>query len=130
MSYSDNNFFKALGLSPNDNASEGSSSTKTCKSCGVIGEGRIVPMPIASIHYAQLRCNDCNSFISWIRKPENQLRQEKRSQQIKDWLNNPKLRLSEWEREFLTSIATATKLSPKQQSCFNKIQARLGGGAK
>lgn len=127
---SNGDLFDLFGLSPNDTASEGSSSTKTCPSCGVIGKGKIIPMPVNAVHYAALRCNDCNAFISWIRKPENQIRLEKRSQQIKDWLNNPRSRLNDWEREFLTDIQDCKKLSPKQQSCFDKIQARLVGGLK
>ena len=127
---SNENLFEIFGLSPNDTAIGGANQPKTCPSCGVIGNSKINPMPVNAVHYAQLRCNDCNAFISWIRKPENQIRQEKQSQQIKDWLSNLRSHLNDWEQEFLTSIATTKKLSPKQQSCFSKIQARLGGGLK
>jgi hypothetical protein len=36
--------------------------------------------------------------------------------------------LNDWEREFLNSIATQQKLSPKQQAKLNKLAAACGIG--
>ena len=99
----------------------------TCPSCGVIAPHNIVVNAPESPHYASLRCCECNRFIKWVGKPGKRQEREKRSQLIQGWLSNPQSPLTDWQRDFLTSISSAKHLSPKQQQHFDQIAGQLGG---
>ncbi|MGB3205451.1 MAG: hypothetical protein WBB28_10715 [Crinalium sp.] len=99
-----------------------------CPGCGVLNpQKNIVVMPPNSKHFAAVRCADCDRFLGWQSKPENVAKWELRSRLIASWLGNPRLSINDWERTFLSGIATAQNISPKQQGIFDKIQSRLGG---
>jgi hypothetical protein len=101
--------------------------TDSCPHCGSQSL-RIEEMPPDHIHYAAVRCSGCDAFRRWLAKPENQAERNIRRSLIENWLGDLKVPLSEWERQFLQSIREAKSLSPKQSECFQKIQARVGGG--
>jgi hypothetical protein len=70
-------------------------------------------------HHAKEICTDCGRLLRWIAKPANTERQQFNSYRIAklamaDGLND-------WEREFLKSIATRPKLSPKQQAKLDEL---------
>jgi transcription elongation factor Elf1 len=98
-----------------------------CPACGCDRHSTVL-MGREAKHYAAARCAICDIFIRWMPAPQNSEKREKRSQLISEWLNDPKLSISDWERSFLSSIQKLKSLSPKQSECFDKIYVRLGGG--
>lgn len=102
----------------------------TCPGCGTIEpRENSVKMPDGCIHHSAIRCGDCDAFLRWGEKPEKQRARDERKQLIKAWLSNPRASLNDWERGFLSSIASAKRISPRQQDWLDRIYSRLGGVA-
>jgi hypothetical protein len=97
-----------------------------CPHCGAQSI-KIELMPPSHTHHSAAMCSQCGAFRRWLAKPENQLERNLRRSLIERWLGDPRLSLSEWERQFLRSIQEAKNLSPKQCEVFDKLRARLGG---
>lgn len=95
-----------------------------CPSCGHTGLN-LVRMPDYSLHYAARRCGQCDTFRGWEPKPENQNKQQRWQTTISQLLKLPSL--SQWEREFLTSLQGSRSLSPKQLAVVQKIENQVGG---
>ena len=64
-------------------------------------------------HHAKLICRDCKKFFGWIPKPEN-VQQRKENAEILTALSKLD-NLPAWERQFVRSLTTTKKISPKQQ---------------
>ena len=45
---------------------------KPCRKCQKDVDAITIEMPETSIHYAKAVCPSCNSFIDWLKKPENE----------------------------------------------------------
>jgi hypothetical protein len=78
-------------------------------------------------HHGKEICTDCGHLLRWITKPANVERQHTNAFRIAkltmaDGLND-------WEREFLKSIATRPRLSPKQQATLDQLcdEFQIGG---
>jgi hypothetical protein len=85
-------------------------------------------LPSDSFHYAKEICSDCGQLLRWVAKPEAVERQRLNSFRIARLSMCDSL--SDWEREFLKSIAARPKLSPKQQACLNKIYSEHAATAR
>lgn len=83
-------------------------------------------LPSDSPHYAKEVCEDCGAFIRFVPRAGTVETQKLHAARIARLAMCDSL--SGWEREFLESIASRPKLSPKQQACLDKLYAeRLGG---
>jgi hypothetical protein len=83
-------------------------------------------LPSESLHYAKEVCGDCGAFIRFVPRAGTVETQKLHAARIArlamcDSLNG-------WEREFLKSIASHPKLSPRQQACLDKIYAKHAEG--
>jgi hypothetical protein len=78
-------------------------------------------LPPGGQHYGKLRCSACGVFIQFLPRPENQQRR------IINGFRLAKLKmcpgLNSWEQQFIDSLAKIGnhKLSPKQQSLFDRL---------
>ncbi len=95
-----------------------------CPKCGGT-RINIVKMPEGCTHYAARRCGQCERFLGWAPKPESQQKQKQMQVTISGLLESK--RLTDWEREFLTSAKGKRSFSPKQVSILQKTEAKLGG---
>ncbi len=78
-------------------------------------------------HYAKIVCADCEKFMGWSKKPETIERIKENGRKIDFLTSNPMLKLTNWERQFIGSLAThPNKLSPKQQETLDKIATSHG----
>jgi len=95
--------------------------------CSICGSTKInlVRMPSHSTHYAARRCAGCDAFRGWQPKPETQEKRLSQQTAISQLLKSSQL--SQWEREFLTSLQGKRSLSPKQQETLGRIEAKVGG---
>lgn len=98
-----------------------------CRACGST-RLNLVSVPPPCPHRYAIRCGECDCFIRWAEKPENQDKRHSRKADINRLLETGNL--SDWEREFLSNISTVRKLSPKQQEIFNRILSQKGGVAR
>lgn len=95
-----------------------------CPNCGSTRTS-LVKMPEGAAHYAVRRCRQCDRFLAWQAKPENQERRRRQQAQITTLLESSQL--NQWEREFLTGLQGKRLLSPKQQKVLAQIDTKLGG---
>jgi len=77
--------------------------------------------PPGSEHYGRLRCAECGAFLRFVPKPKNVERRQLNCYRLAKLQMCPGL--NSWEREFIQSIAKqgSTKLTPKQQSVFDRL---------
>jgi hypothetical protein len=83
---------------------------------------RVEFLPPGSTHHAKEICDDCGAFLGWAAKLENLERRLGDSCRIAKLLMRPDLTV--WERNFLKSIGTQKKLSPKQQAVVDRLAAQ------
>jgi len=102
--------------------------------CGAQGdcehsETRIEILPPGSVHFAKELCLNCERVLRFMPKPATAQRQHTNAFRVaKLTMCNG---LTSWEREFVKSVAQQRKLSPKQQSCLDRICAeRLGDAVR
>jgi hypothetical protein len=72
-----------------------------------------VVMEKRGTHYARRVCSDCRKFLGWIPHPDN-VRKALENAIILTSLSKLD-NLPAWERQFVRSLTTAKKISPKQQ---------------
>ena len=94
-----------------------------CQNCGST-RINLVKMPDYSTHYAARRCAECDLFRGWDAKPSTKDKRQQQQSTISELLKSPLL--SQWEWEFLQNLK-GKKLSPKQQECLAKIEAKVEG---
>jgi hypothetical protein len=77
--------------------------------------------PPGSEHYGRLRCAECNAFIRFVPKPKNVERRRLNCYRLAKLQMCPGL--NSWEREFVDSLARLDnyKLTPKQQTAFDRL---------
>lgn len=73
-----------------------------------------VVMEKRGTHYARRVCSDCRKFLGWIPHPEN-VRKAQENAIILTGLSKLD-NLPAWERQFVRSLTTTKKISPKQQA--------------
>ena len=75
-------------------------------------------------HYAALKCGQCDRFLDWMPIPGTEGKRRDTSARVNRLLKLSSL--TQWEKDFLASIAKQKKLSPKQQETLAKIEAKVG----
>jgi hypothetical protein len=77
--------------------------------------------PPGSEHYGRLRCAECGAFLRFVPKPKNVERRQLNAYRLAKLQMAPGL--NKWERQFIDSLAKlgSNKLSPKQQSMFDRL---------
>lgn len=98
------------------------SSSASCPSCG-FERASIVRMAKGHPHYAALKCGRCDRFLDWMPAPATEGKRRDTSVKVDRLLKLPNL--TRWEQEFLQGLK-GKKLSPKQQECLAKIEAKAG----
>lgn len=98
--------------------------TAQCPSCDSTRINLVLMLKEAA-HHAAIRCGQCDRFLGWQPKLENQEKRQQQQTTIAALLKSP-TKLSQWEREFLQGLK-AKKLSPKQQEILNRIKNEVGG---
>jgi hypothetical protein len=73
----------------------------------------------AGPHHGKKICSDCGKFLGWIPKPETLERQK---QNLDTLSALSKKTLTSWEREFVRSLSTKGKLSPRQQETLTHLK--------
>jgi hypothetical protein len=84
----------------------------------------VVPITENSPHHAKRVCV-CGAFRGWEPRPENKQKQQQQQTRIAALLESKGL--TDWEREFLTSVQKKRTLSPRQIECLQKIESKVGG---
>lgn len=97
-----------------------------CFSCGS-NKINTVRMPSYHTHHAALKCGECDRFIRWEPKPTTITKRQQQQQMISELLQAKGL--TDWQREFLESVRSKDKLSPRQQKVLAQIKAQMGGVA-
>lgn len=89
-----------------------------CHICGAKNKSvvyEVKPCP----HFASIRCGKCDCFLGWLENPDN----SKKRFQVKKLIGELlKLNcLSQWEYNFLSSLKSQKKHSPKQKERLQSI---------
>lgn len=112
-----------ISQSVNIQGFSGGDASAPCPNCGST-RINLVKMSAPSLHYAAIRCEQCDRFLGWQPKLENQEKRQRRQTTIIHLLKSPQL--SQWERTFLEGVK-GKKISPKQQEVLARIAAKVGG---
>lgn len=96
--------------------------TAQCPSCGSTRINMVL-MPKGAAHHTAIRCGQCDRFLQWQPKLENQEKRQRRQTTIIQLLKSPQV--SQWERTFLEGVK-GKKISPKQQEVLAQIEAKVG----
>lgn len=96
--------------------------TAQCPSCDSTRINLVLMLKEAA-HHAAIRCGQCDRFLGWQPKLENQEKRQKQQTTIIQLLRSPQL--SQWERTFLEGVK-GKKISPKQQEVLARIAAKVG----
>ena len=105
----------------------GAPTTLWCQWCRADCFAIIEKLAETSQHYAKLRCGSCGRCVRFLEKPATTERRRFNGYRIAKLLSMIDL-LDAWERRFITSIATQTKLSPRQQAKLDELAAACGIG--
>jgi hypothetical protein len=79
-------------------------------------------MPFGHVHYALERCGHCRAVLRWIARPATLEARKKNAERIAQLARCDGL--TNWEREFVRSVAQQPKHSPKQLAIIEKLCAR------
>jgi hypothetical protein len=95
-----------------------------CPNCGS-NRSSLIKLPKGAAHYAVCTCGECDRFLGWQAKPENQEKQRQQQAQIITLLESSQL--NQWEWKFLMGLQGKRSLSPKQQKVLTQIEMKWGG---